>query len=140
MPLEKGLDYLALPSGRQIQVPFDQLLVFSTNLEPRNLVDEAFLRRIPYKIEVLDPTVKEFCEIFLKSAAAVGLACQPSALQYLLEKHYGPKQLPLRYCHVRDLLSQVKVLCEFHDLPLEVTPGALDVAVGNYFGSLGMMQ
>ena len=99
-------------------------------------MDEAFLRRITYKIEVLDPQVKEFCELFLKSAAAMGLVCEPAALKHLFEKHYVPHKRPLRYCHIRDLLAQVKVLCDFHDLPMEVTPGALDIAVGNYFGTV----
>ena len=72
VPLEKRYDFLNLPNGKKIEVPFDQLIIFSTNLEPRTLVDEAFLRRIPYKIEVLDPTEDEFRELFKLMAASLG--------------------------------------------------------------------
>jgi hypothetical protein len=137
VPLEKHQDYLALPSGRQIQVPFDQLIVFSTNLEPKNLVDEAFLRRIPYKIEIEDPQPAEFRELMKKIALKMGFAYSEQAVDYLLAKHYVAAKRSLRFCHVRDLLSQIKNLCDFHELPLELTPGAFDVAVKNYFSTLG---
>ena len=73
VPLEKRYDFLNLPNGKKIQVPFDQLIVFSTNLEPRDLVDEAFLRRIPYKIEVIDPTSDEFRGLFELVGREAGL-------------------------------------------------------------------
>ena len=136
VPLEKGHDYLCLPSGRQIQVPFDQLLVFSTNLEPQKLVDEAFLRRIPYKIEVCDPSPREFRDLLRQWCGKLGIECQDDAVEYLLTKHYGEAGRPLRYCHPRDLLLQVKAFCEFHDQPLVLTTKALDVAVKNYFAGL----
>ena len=72
VPLEQRHDFLNLPNGKKIEVPFDQLIIFSTNLEPRDLVDEAFLRRIPYKIEVLDPSEDEFRELFELMAAKLG--------------------------------------------------------------------
>lgn len=136
VPLEKGYDYLALPSGRQIQVPFDQLLVFATNLEPRQLVDEAFLRRIPYKIEVLDPTDKQFREMFLQQAIEYGFHCDEQAVSYLVGKHFTVAGRAFRYCHVRDLLSQIKNFCEFHERPLEIIPETIDIAVTNYFAGL----
>ena len=64
VPLESRVDYLKLASGKKIQVPFEQLIIFSTNLEPSDLVDDAFLRRIPYKIEISDPSAKEFHVLF----------------------------------------------------------------------------
>ena len=136
IPLEKGHDYLSLPSGRQIQVPFDQLLIFSTNLEPHKLVDEAFLRRIPYKIEMSDPTPREFRDLMRLWCGKLGVQCQDDAIEHLLTRHFGETGRPLRYCHPRDLLLQVKAFCEFHDQPLVLTPKSLDIAVKNYFARL----
>ena len=76
VPLEKRYDFLNLPNGKKIQVPFDQLIIFSTNLEPKELVDEAFLRRIPYKIEVLDPSEDEFRDLLKAHGAKAGLRIQ----------------------------------------------------------------
>jgi predicted ATPase with chaperone activity len=136
VPLEKGHDYLHLPSGRQIQVPFDQLLVFSTNLEPEKLVDEAFLRRIPYKIEVLDPSVREFRDLTKYWCEKLGIEYQEDVLQQALAKHFTEAKRPLRYCQPRDLMLQVRAFCEFHDLPMALTVKAIDVAVKNYFAGL----
>ncbi|HMC11011.1 MAG TPA: AAA family ATPase [Pirellulaceae bacterium] len=136
VPLEKGHDYLNLPSGRQIQIPFDQLLVFSTNLQPQKLVDEAFLRRIPYKIEVTDPTPREFRELIQQWCGKLGIEFQSDAVDHLLSKHYQEHSRPLRYCHPRDLLQQVLAFCEFHDLPPVLTPKAIDIAAKNYFAGL----
>lgn len=136
VPMEKSHDYLNLSSGRQVAVPFDMLLVFSTNLEPSDLVDEAFLRRIPYKIEVNGPTREEFVTLFQELAARGGCQCDPTALHYLLDTHYQPSNRPLRYCHPRDLLRQVRNYCEFNKQPLAVTKETLDVAVRNYFAGL----
>lgn len=136
VPMEKNHDYLNLSSGRQVAVPFDMLLVFSTNLEPRDLVDEAFLRRIPYKIEVNGPTRDEFVILFQELATKAGCQCNLAAIHYLLETHYQPVNRPLRFCHPRDLLRQVRNYCEFHKQPLSVTNETLDVAVRNYFAGL----
>jgi hypothetical protein len=136
VPLEKQYDFLHLPSGRQIQTPFDQLLVFSTNLEPRDLVDEAFLRRIPYKIEVLDPDEADFRRLFALCAKQVGFELQPGALEYLIETYYKQVHRPFRYCHPRDLMRQAKNFCEVHEQPKLVTKECFDVAVRNYFAGL----
>src|SRR5207247_5690801 len=133
VPLEKGYDFLNLPSGRQIQVPFDQLLVFSTNLPPHQLVDEAFLRRIPYKIEVSDPTPREFRDLVQQWCGKLGLEFQSDAVEYLLAKHYQETNRALRFCHARDLVQQVLGFCEFQELPLVLTPQAFDAAAKNYF-------
>jgi predicted ATPase with chaperone activity len=136
IPLEKGFDYQTLPTGRQIQIPFDQLLVFATNLAPKELVDEAFLRRIPYKVEVRDPSEQEFRGLVRSLAEKMGVRSNPEAIDYLITRHYRQSSRPFRYCHVRDLLAQVKHYCEFHECKCEMTPQTLDVAVHNYFAGL----
>jgi SpoVK/Ycf46/Vps4 family AAA+-type ATPase len=136
VPMEKQRDYLNLPSGRQVSAPFDLLLVFSTNLEPKELVDEAFLRRIPYKIEVHGPEEREFVDLFTELANKAGCTCDGDAILRLIEHHYRAVHRPLRYCHPRDLLRQVKNFCEFHGRPLAVTRETLEVAVTNYFAGL----
>jgi predicted ATPase with chaperone activity len=133
VPLEKRYDFLNLPKGKKVQVPFDQLIVFSTNLEPRDLVDEAFLRRIPYKIEVTDPTEDEFRMLLKRMCVAMQITYRQEAVDYLLLKHYKQQQRPLRCCHARDLLLQVRNFCSFHRLPLELNQQVLDFAVDNYF-------
>ncbi len=136
VPLEKGYDYLSLPSGRKVQVPFDQLLIFATNLPPQKLVDEAFLRRIPYKIEVNDPSPRDFRELLKLCCQKMGIEFREDAFEHLLARHYVEIGRPLRYCHPRDLVQQVRTFCEFHDLPLVLTAKGLDVAVRNYFAGL----
>src|SRR5204862_4778891 len=110
VPLEKRYDFLNMASGKKIQVPFDQLIVFSTNLEPKDLVDDAFLRRIPYKIEVTDPTEAEFRKLFEIFAPQMGFELKGDCVDHLVEKHYRGKR-PFRCCQPRDLLLQVRNLC-----------------------------
>ncbi len=136
VPLEKRHDFITMASGRKIQVPFDQLVIFSTNLQPGNLVDEAFLRRIPYKIDVTDPTEEEFRELFTKIAATLELQCSPNMIDYVIDTHYKPTGRAMRFCHPHDLLHQVDTYCRFHELPKEVTTDALDAAIKNYFAML----
>ena len=133
VPLEKRHDYLSVPCGKRIQVPFDQIIIFSTNLEPRDLVDAAFLRRIPYKIPVPDPTLEEFHKLFAMVSHQIGLGYEKRAVDYLLAKHYAPVQRPLRACQPRDLLLQVKFYCQYLGQPVRLTPDALDFACENYF-------
>lgn len=137
IPLENRCDYLTLANGKKMQVPFDQLIIFSTNLEPHELADEAFLRRIPYKIEVGDPSVDEFRLLFKGSCESIGCVYRPEAVDYLLQKHYTPRRMPLRRCHARDLLMQVRNYCAYQGLPVELRPDYLDRAVGAYFTALG---
>ena len=133
VPLEKRCDFLNLPNGKKIQVPFDQLVVFSTNLEPRELVDEAFLRRIPYKIEVVDPTEDEFRHLFEVMGEKLGVIYRQEAIDYLMEKHFKATGRPLRFCHPRDVLLQVVNYCKYHNRPAEMTNEYFDRAVENYF-------
>jgi len=133
VPLEKRCDFLNLPNGKKIQVPFDQLVVFSTNLEPRELVDEAFLRRIPYKIEVIDPTEEEFRRLFKLMGEKLDVVYRQESVDYLMEKHFKATGRPLRFCHPRDLLLQVVNYCKYHNCPAEMTNEYFDRAVENYF-------
>jgi len=136
IPLEKRVDFLNLSNGSKIQVPFDQLSVFSTNFEPKDLVDEAFLRRIPYKIDVLDPSEEDYLALLEQTAANLGLQHDGAAFEYLIETHYKASGRPFRCCQPRDLLMQVRNHCSFHGVPFEVTPQKLDFAVESYFAVL----
>ena len=133
VPLEKRFDFLNLPSGKKIQVPFDQLIIFSTNLEPKNLVDGAFLRRIPYKIQVPDPSREEFCEIIRRLSPKMGFQYDQTAVDHLIETHYRQVDRPFRSCQPRDLLLQVKNFCTYKGLQRKMTPASFDFAVANYF-------
>jgi predicted ATPase with chaperone activity len=133
VPLEKRYDFLQMNNGKKIQVPFDQLIIFSTNLEPKDLVDDAFLRRIPYKIEVLDPTEEEFRELFKIMAPKLGLKFDEGALNYLIDKHYRSVNRPFRCCQPRDLLLQIVNYCRYASLQPEMSPEYFDCAVENYF-------
>ncbi|MBI5503701.1 MAG: AAA family ATPase [Deltaproteobacteria bacterium] len=136
VPLEKRYDFQKLPSGKKIQVPFDQLVIFATNLQPRDLVDEAFLRRIPYKIEVADPSPDQFRRIFELVGPSLGLPVTPEAIDGLIERHYAGVGRPMRACHPRDLMLQVRSYCMYHKLPVEMTEESLQFAVENYFAVL----
>jgi DNA-binding PadR family transcriptional regulator len=133
VPLEKRYDFLNMPSGKKIQVPFDQLIIFSTNLEPRDLVDGAFLRRIPYKIQVPDPSEPEFREILRRLSPKMGFQYEEAAVDHLIATHYRAVNRPFRSCQPRDLLLQVRNYCSFKRAPKKLTPAAFDFAVSNYF-------
>lgn len=133
VPLEKRYDFLNLASGKKIQVPFDQLVIFSTNLEPRDLVDDAFLRRIPYKIEVNDPDEPSFRRLFAIMAPILGIEFDPQAVDYLIETHYKRVNRPMRCCQPRDLLLQVRNLCRYIGEPPRMSKENFDFAVENYF-------
>ena len=133
VPLEKRYDFLNLPSGKSIQVPFDQLVVFSTNLEPKDLVDDAFLRRIPYKIEVENPSEDEFIELFKIMTPIMGMEYNEEIVRHLIEKHYKSVDRPFRCCQPRDLLLQVKNLALYEGKSPTLTEERLDFAVSNYF-------
>jgi predicted ATPase with chaperone activity len=136
IPLENRIDYLVLSNGRKIEVPFEQLIIFSTNLEPHDLADDAFLRRIPFKVEIADPSPQEFHLLFQIFAKKYQVECPPALVDYLISTHYHANSRPLRRCQARDLLEQVIYYCNYNELPLEVTEEYLDHAVKNYFTAL----
>jgi hypothetical protein len=134
VPLEKRYDFLSLPNGKKIRVPFDQLIIFSTNLEPSQLVDEAFLRRIPYKVNALDPTEEMFRQMIATFAPRLGFdEVDQGAVDYLIAHHYHRVGRPFRCCQPRDLLLQVRNYCIYNQFPLELKPEYFDFAVMNYF-------
>jgi len=133
VPLEKRCDFLNLANGKKVLVPFNQLIIFSTNLEPRSIVDDAFLRRIPYKIEVVDPTEGEFRQLFQMMCRNLGFQYDDDAVTHVIEKHYKDTGRPFRCCQPRDLLAQVRDYCSFEQQPLNLTPGLLDIAAESYF-------
>lgn len=133
VPLEKRFDYLNLANGKKIQVPFDQLIIFSTNLEPKDLVDDAFLRRIPYKIEVQNPSEEEFRELFKIMCPILGFEYRQAPIDYLVERYYLKTGRPFRCCQPRDLLLQVRNFCLYTNKPVELSEEYFDFATENYF-------
>lgn len=133
VPLENRVDYLTIATGKKIQIPFEQLIIFSTNLNPNDLADDAFLRRIPYKIEVGDPNETEFHKLFEIMADVMGCNYDPDTVNHLIEQHYRPVGRPLRRCQPRDLLAQVKNYCVYNDIPLEMRVDYFDRVVKSYF-------
>lgn len=133
VPLESRIDFLTLSTGKKIQVPFEQLIIFSTNLEPSDLVDDAFLRRIPYKIEICDPDIAEFHRLFELYSDRFDCEYKPEIVDYLLENHYQTANRRLRRCHPRDLLSQIRSYCVYNELPMEMRTEYFDRVVKSYF-------
>jgi DNA-binding PadR family transcriptional regulator len=133
VPLAQRYDILHLPNGRNFEFPLDQLVVFSTNLEPKALVDEAFLRRIPYKIDVQNPSENQFRKLLKELACQWQVKYQDDAVDYLIQKYYKDCHREMRYCHPGDILHQVCTFCNVLDLPPEITKDAIDAAAKNYF-------
>lgn len=133
VPLEKRVDFLTLHTGKKIEVPFDQLIIFSTNIEPKQLVDEAFLRRIRYKIEVPNPTPQEYREILRRVCKAKGIAYSDDGLRYLFEQEYPKRRLDLRAVHPRDLMDQLVDIARFTKAQPAMTKELLAAACKLYF-------
>jgi predicted ATPase with chaperone activity len=137
VPLEKRVDYLTLHTGKKLEIPFEQLIVFSTNLNPADLVDEAFLRRIPYKINISTPTEEEFKWIFLQYCQRAGVPYNEEAVNYLIETQYRSGRRMMRCCHPRDIIDQVVNLCKFLQTEPRLTREYLDHACSVYFAAMG---
>jgi hypothetical protein len=133
VPLESRVDYLTLHTGKKFQVPFDVLAVFATNLKPASLADEAFLRRIPYKISIEDPSIDQFTRIFELNCKKRDLRFHQVMVAYLQRRHYGPMRRPLRACHPRDLLEHVTAMCRYRGIEPVITRELLDAACSAYF-------
>ena len=136
IPLENRVDFLTLHTGRKIDIPFDVLVVFSTNLPPRDLVDEAFLRRLRHKIEIGDPTYEEYREIFNRVAQAKGVQYSDQGLAYLLQEWYIKRNRKLRASHPRDLCDQILDISRYMSVEPAMTRDLLDRAAGSYFVEL----
>jgi predicted ATPase with chaperone activity len=133
VPMERKIDFLSFRSGGKMAVPFDAFLVFSTNLNPERLGDEAFLRRIQYKMLLRGPEEQEFEEIFRRFCTAKKLNYPSSLVTYLIEKHYQPTGKPMRRCHPRDILSHAIDLIHFEKLPYVLNEEVLDRAFESCF-------
>jgi hypothetical protein len=133
IPLENRQDFLRLRTGQKFAIPFDQFIVFATNLEPRTLMDEAFLRRLRSKVKVDYVNRDQFVEIFRLYCHQYHLEFDPEAVEYLLVHYYDGGLRPLTACHPRDLLEQILDYCRFRQLPPSLTPENLDRACHSYF-------
>lgn len=136
VPLENRVDFLTLHTGRKIEVPFDVLVVFSTNLPPRDLVDEAFLRRLRHKIEIGDPNFEEYRQIFQRVAQAKGVQYNDQGLAYLLQEWYIKRNRKLRASHPRDLCDQILDIARYRGVEPVMTKELLDLAAQSYFVEL----
>ena len=133
VPLESRVDFLTLHTGRKFEIPFNVLIIFATNLKPQSLADEAFLRRIPYKILAKNPTSDEYTKIFELNCKRRGLAFDPVMVEYLDRTYYKPRKLQMRACHPRDLVEQVVDICRYQKRDMTITRELLDMACGSYF-------
>jgi hypothetical protein len=133
VPLESRVDFLTLHTGKKFEMTFDLLIVFATNLNPESLADEAFLRRIPYKIYANNPTAEEFTKIFALNCKRQNISFDPVIIEYLQRRYYEPRGLDMRSCHPRDLVAQVVDMCRYQNAVPQITRELLDQACRNYF-------
>ena len=131
LPLENRHDYLSLSSGKKFEVPFEQLTIFSTNLDPSNLVDEAFLRRIRHKVEIQAPARDVFEKIFHAQVKRLGMNPCPDAIHYLYDSHYGKGRSP-RASDCRDLLEIIQSICRYRRQPVQLTKELMEEAAATF--------
>ncbi len=136
VPLEKRVDFLTLRTGQKIEVPFDTLVIFSTNLDPKSLVDDAFLRRIRYKIEIGNPTADQLKEIFRRVCAAKRIDYNEDAVIYLLEVKYPALGVSPKSVHPRDLVEQIIDYAEYRQQSPVLDRESIEIACNNYFVQL----
>lgn len=133
VPLESSIDFLRLQSGQSLEVPFQQLIVFSTNLDPNDLVDDAFLRRIQMKVLVGSPDEKLFFQIFMAVCKAYKVPFDKQSFIHLLQKWYRETGRVLQSVHPRDIVKIVIALCDYEGIPPRMTPALVDEACFSYF-------
>ena len=136
VPLEKSRDYLTLKNGKKFEIPFDQIILFSTNIEPRQLADEAFLRRIGYKIKIDDLEEEEYAGIFRQVCERLGVACRPEVIRYMVDEVHGLRGIRLSACHPNDVLSRVAEICQYEGTPLRLDKEIVARACRDYFMEL----
>jgi hypothetical protein len=134
LPLEKRVDFLTLHSGKKIEVPFEELVVFSTNLDEHDLVDDAFLRRMGYRARVEPPTAGAFVEIFKRTATNRGVVVNQECMEHILQKYVAEGRV-MKGCEPRDLLNKVRDVCLLEGRPAQLTIELINLAWGNYFGT-----
>ncbi len=133
VPMERGIDYLSLHTGRKFTIPFDQITFFCTNLKPSELVDEALLRRIRHKIRLEYQTETEFFETLQRVCKNAGIAYDPMAATHLVETYYRKASRPMVGSHPRDLIEQIIDRARFLKVKPELSPVTIDAAAANYF-------
>ena len=135
IPLEKQKDILSLKTGQQITVPFKVFAVFSTNLDPKKLIDDAFLRRLAYKIKIDFPSLETYCQIFANEAEKANIKWEDADLEYLIQTHYSKAGRPLRACDPRDIFARATDTCRFKKVkaPFKLTKELIDKACNSYF-------
>ena len=133
VPLESRVDYLTLQTGQKLEIPFLVLVVFATNIRPSELVDEAFLRRIHYKVLAENPTVEDFTKIFSDYCRARSLHFDRQLTDHLVESYFRPRKIRLRGCHPRDLIEQALAHAAYVGAPRELTTELLEAACAGYF-------
>jgi predicted ATPase with chaperone activity len=135
-PLDRRIDFLTLPGGKKFEIPFDVLVVFSTNLDPRTLADEAFLRRVPNKISVNYATPEQFMEIFRKECDARTIQCEAGIEEFAVKFITTEMKQPLSHCTARDLLNQICWSAGYLGVKANVTRGTIRQACRDYFLSV----
>ena len=133
IPLENRVDYLSLHTGKKIKVPFEQLLIFATNLSSTDFAEEAFLRRLGYRLSLDSPNSDTYGRIFRKYVEAHGLRYDPRLLETLLAR-YTLEQREMRSCHPRDLVDRCADICRYESRPFNLTRELLERAWLYYFG------
>jgi hypothetical protein len=133
VPLESEIDFLTLHTGKKLQIPFDVFVAFSTNLDPADLVDDAFLRRVRYKLAVQPPDEQQFHDIWATVCNGKRVAYDGDAIEWLINTHYRPTKRPFAACQPRDLLGQVIDIAHYRGEQPQLTPELLDLAAKNYF-------
>ena len=136
VPLERRTDFLSLQNGMKFEIPFDQLVIFSTNLEPKNLVDEAFLRRIRYKIKIDHPSESEYREIFEAVCRTKNVEYRKEMVDFLFDHYYRRLGCPLNACHPRDLVDHIVDDAHYHRHAPKLTEASLAAAWETYFVEL----
>jgi energy-coupling factor transporter ATP-binding protein EcfA2 len=136
VPLETRVDFLSLHTGKKIEIPFEQLVVFSTNLDPADLVDDAFLRRIRQKLKVGDPSPEEFHQIFQAMCRVRGVEYAHDGFLHLVREWYLKPQRAFKSCHPRDILDQLLDICRYKHFEPVATPQLIDMAALSYFADL----
>ncbi|HMO57225.1 MAG TPA: ATP-binding protein [Roseiflexaceae bacterium] len=135
VPLEKRYDFLTTVTGKKIQIPFDQLIMFSTNLDPNDLGDDALLRRIKFKIEIIDPTEEQWRDIWQIMCRVLKVPYDARGIDYLLQKWYTPDARPLRMCQPRDILLQMMSIAKYNMEAVTLNADLIDAACATYFTS-----
>lgn len=135
VPMDRRRDYQALHNGYKFAIPFDVILVFSTNLMPSQVADEAFLRRLGYKIHVGPLDRAEYRAVFIEVCEEYGIEFSEAAFDYLLRAHHEASGKPMLACYPRDLVGQIRDFAQYRGVTPQLTSDALDWAWGNYFAS-----